>query len=108
MRLPRGQKAGMTGSAGHSSTPWRPDSWRDHEARQLPVYGDAERLAAVEQELVSYPPLVFAGEARKLETQLADVAAGKAFLLQEGDRGEALPETRKSQRRNAGHKSESH
>jgi 3-deoxy-7-phosphoheptulonate synthase len=82
----------MTGSAGHSSTPWRPDSWRDHEARQLPVYGDAERLAAVEQELVSYPPLVFAGEARKLETQLADVAAGKAFLLQGGDCAESFAE----------------
>ena len=72
--------------------PWTPDSWRRHEARQLPVYRDAAALAATETELKSYPPLVFAGEARDLTVQLAEVAAGKAFLLQGGDCAESFAE----------------
>jgi 3-deoxy-7-phosphoheptulonate synthase len=69
---------------------WTPDSWRACEARQLPSYPDAAALAAVETELRSYPPLVFAGEARDLTDRLADVAAGKAFLLQGGDCAESF------------------
>src|SRR3546814_7036977 len=60
---------------------WAPGSWRQHEARQMPRYADAAALARVESELQGYPPLVFAGEARELKSQLAQVAAGKAFLL---------------------------
>ena len=71
---------------------WTPDSWRSCEARQLPTYGDADALAATEAELKSYPPLVFAGEARQLRAQLAEVAAGKAFLLQGGDCAESFAE----------------
>ena len=52
---------------------WTPESWRRHEARQLPVYRDQAALAATEAELKSYPPLVFAGEARELTLQLAVV-----------------------------------
>jgi 3-deoxy-7-phosphoheptulonate synthase len=69
---------------------WSADSWRTHEARQLPSYPDAAALAAVESELKSYPPLVFAGEARDLTDKLADVEAGKAFLLQGGDCAESF------------------
>jgi 3-deoxy-7-phosphoheptulonate synthase len=69
---------------------WTPTSWRAHEARQLPSYPDAEALARVEGELKSYPPLVFAGEARDLTEQLASVEAGKAFLLQGGDCAESF------------------
>lgn len=76
----------------NKTLPWTPASWRQHEARQLPAYADAAALAAVESELSSYPPLVFAGEARALEAQLADVAAGKAFLLQGGDCAESFAE----------------
>ena len=72
--------------------PWTPDSWRAHEARQLPTYPDAAALQAVESELRSYPPLVFAGEARDLTERLADVGAGKAFLLQGGDCAESFAE----------------
>ncbi|MBL8648295.1 MAG: 3-deoxy-7-phosphoheptulonate synthase, partial [Sphingosinicella sp.] len=75
-----------------SERSWAPASWRNSEARQLPTYPDAAALAAVEGELSSYPPLVFAGEARVLEAQLADVAAGKAFLLQGGDCAESFAE----------------
>jgi 3-deoxy-7-phosphoheptulonate synthase len=72
------------------TTIWTPDSWRSHEARQLPTYPDPAAVAAVETELQSYPPLVFAGEARDLTSQLADVEAGKAFLLQGGDCAESF------------------
>jgi 3-deoxy-7-phosphoheptulonate synthase len=71
---------------------WTPDSWRACEARQLPKYPDAAALAGVETELRSYPPLVFAGEARDLTERLADVAAGDAFLLQGGDCAESFAE----------------
>lgn len=74
------------------STPWTPDSWRQFEARQMPTYSDPQALAAVETELQSYPPLVFAGEARRLKAQLGEVAAGRAFLLQGGDCAESFAE----------------
>ncbi|PTQ10236.1 3-deoxy-7-phosphoheptulonate synthase class II [Sphingomonas oleivorans] len=74
------------------ATDWTPDSWRNHEARQLPEYPDADALARAERELSSYPPLVFAGEARDLTAELAQVAAGKAFLLQGGDCAESFAE----------------
>jgi 3-deoxy-7-phosphoheptulonate synthase len=71
---------------------WTPESWRSKPIRQVPAYADAERLAAVEKQLASFPPLVFAGEARELKTQLAEVAAGRAFLLQGGDCAESFAE----------------
>ncbi|OAB56037.1 phospho-2-dehydro-3-deoxyheptonate aldolase [Leptolyngbya valderiana BDU 20041] len=59
---------------------------------QIPAYPDQEALTRVEQTLRNYPPLVFAGEARKLKADLASVAAGKAFLLQGGDCAESFAE----------------
>jgi len=64
---------------------WTPDSWTSHEARQLPTYADADALASATTTLASFPPLVFAGEARSLTAELAQVAQGKSFLLQGGD-----------------------
>jgi 3-deoxy-7-phosphoheptulonate synthase len=58
----------------------------------MPDYPDAAALAAVVSKLASYPPLVFAGEARKLKNQLAEVAEGRAFLLQGGDCAESFAE----------------
>ncbi len=58
----------------------------------MPDYPDAADLQRVEAELAAKPPLVFAGEARRLRRQLADVAAGKAFLLQGGDCAESFAE----------------
>ena len=81
----------MTEKLNHNG-PWSPDSWRGYEARQLPKYGNAQELRSVETELRSYPPLVFAGEARQLREDLAQVAAGKAFLLQGGDCAESFAE----------------
>ena len=51
----------------------------NYPAAQSPTWPDAEHLARVEGELAKKPPLVFAGEARRLQDQLAQVAAGEAF-----------------------------
>ncbi|MCW5699268.1 MAG: 3-deoxy-7-phosphoheptulonate synthase class II [Rhodospirillales bacterium] len=72
--------------------PWSRESWRTKPAKQMPTYPDPEALAAVEQELRHFPPLVFAGEARRLRASLARVAEGKAFLLQGGDCAESFAE----------------
>ncbi|WP_419771306.1 MAG: class II 3-deoxy-7-phosphoheptulonate synthase [Candidatus Marinarcus sp.] len=69
---------------------WNPKSWRDFPIKQQPTYTDLEKLAKVEAELKSYPPLIFAGEARNLKRKLADAVAGKAFLLQGGDCAESF------------------
>ncbi len=71
---------------------WTPDSWQGHEARQLPTYPDAHALDAALAKLRTHPPLVFAGEARNLTTDLARVANGDAFLLQGGDCAESFAE----------------
>src|SRR2546430_4318084 len=71
---------------------WTPDSWRSRPALQLPDYPDAKALADVEAQLATFPPLVFAGEARNLKKALARVAAGEAFLLQGGACAESFAE----------------
>ena len=72
---------------------WTPASWRTKEAKHLPTdYPDMAALAGVEQVLRGMPPLVFAGEARRLKSLLGDVADGKAFLLQGGDCAESFAE----------------
>ncbi|MDR3499576.1 MAG: 3-deoxy-7-phosphoheptulonate synthase class II [Parvibaculum sp.] len=71
---------------------WTPESWRTKPSKHLPIYPDAVALKAVEARLRSYPPLVFAGEARKLKSELAQVCEGKAFLLQGGDCAESFAE----------------
>ncbi len=71
---------------------WSPDGWRNKPILQTPVYPDSKALENAEGRLSGYPPLVFAGEARRLATQLADVAEGKAFLLQGGDCAESFSE----------------
>ena len=74
------------------SEKWTPATWRTRPIEQVPDYADPAALAAVEARLATYPPLVFAGEARKLKAKLADVARGKAFLLQGGDCAESFAE----------------
>ena len=72
---------------------WTPASWRAKPAKHLPTdYPDAAALAGVEQTLRGMPPLVFAGEARRLKTLLGEVADGRAFLLQGGDCAESFKE----------------
>ncbi|AOE84861.1 class II 3-deoxy-7-phosphoheptulonate synthase [Pseudomonas sp. TCU-HL1] len=75
-----------------SSQEWSPESWREKPIQQQPEYPDATKLAHVEQTLASFPPLVFAGEARELRRQFAEVTEGRAFLLQGGDCAESFVE----------------
>jgi 3-deoxy-7-phosphoheptulonate synthase len=72
--------------------PWSPDSWRTKPLEQAPVYPDAAALADVERQLSTFPPLVFAGEARKLKALLAKASKGEAFLFQGGDCAESFAE----------------
>ena len=71
---------------------WTPDSWRKKPIQQVPDYPDQQALLDVEKQLATFPPLVFAGEARNLKKQLARVAKGEAFLLQGGDCAESFAE----------------
>jgi 3-deoxy-7-phosphoheptulonate synthase len=72
---------------------WTPASWRSKPAKHIPSdYPDMAELSRVETNLRKMPPLVFAGEARRLKSLLGDVAAGKAFLLQGGDCAESFKE----------------
>ncbi len=71
---------------------WAPSSWRDRPAGQQPEWPDADGLDRALKQIESYPPLVFAGEARSLQASLAEVAVGNAFLLQAGDCAESFEE----------------
>jgi 3-deoxy-7-phosphoheptulonate synthase len=71
---------------------WTPQDWRGRPIAQAPEYPDPTALEAAEVELSTSPPLIFAGEARALKTQLAGAAAGEAFLLQAGDCAESFAE----------------
>lgn len=71
---------------------WTPSSWRSKPIQQVPAYPDQDALNAVEAQLAGFPPLVFAGEARKLKRALAKVAEGEAFLIQGGDCAESFAE----------------
>lgn len=82
-----GQSSGL-----NETSAWSPDDWRARPATQLPDYPDKQACAAAEARISLCPPLVFAGEARKLQAQLAEVAAGRGFLLQGGDCAESFAE----------------
>jgi 3-deoxy-7-phosphoheptulonate synthase len=76
------------------AAPWSPDSWRSMPINQVPEYPDTAALADVEGKLATFPPLVFAGEARELKRTLGNVAGGNGFLLQGGDCAESFLEHR--------------
>jgi 3-deoxy-7-phosphoheptulonate synthase len=78
--------------AAHKAAEWSRESWRNKPIVQVPEYPDAGALAAVEKQLRGVPPLVFAGEARRLKAELAKVTEGRAFLLQGGDCAESFAE----------------
>ncbi len=71
-------------------TEWQKTNWRSKPRVQMPDYTDAAALAKVEAQLAQYPPLVFAGEARRLKQQLGAAGRGEAFLLQGGDCAESF------------------
>jgi len=69
---------------------WSPNSWRDFPIKQQPTYPNQELLEEVETELKSFPPLIFAGEARDLKENLAKAGRGEAFIIQGGDCAESF------------------
>ncbi|MFZ9676418.1 MAG: class II 3-deoxy-7-phosphoheptulonate synthase [Ilumatobacteraceae bacterium] len=69
---------------------WTPSSWQSFPAAQQPSWPDQGALDRSLKQIASYPPLVFAGEARSLQAALAQVCAGNAFLLQAGDCAESF------------------
>ncbi len=71
---------------------WTKSDWRAKPRVQMPDYPDLAALTATEAQLANFPPLVFAGEARKLKRALAEVSHGRAFLLQGGDCAESFAE----------------
>jgi 3-deoxy-7-phosphoheptulonate synthase len=71
---------------------WSPSSWQDAPIKQQPTWPDAGAYEAALKQIASMPPVVFAGEARSLQSSLARVAAGNAFLLQAGDCAESFEE----------------
>jgi len=73
-----------------AASDWNPTSWRSRVALQQPAWPSMAELEAAEAALVAQPPLVFAGEARRLTAHLGDVANGRAFLLQAGDCAESF------------------
>ncbi|MBV8523153.1 MAG: 3-deoxy-7-phosphoheptulonate synthase class II [Acetobacteraceae bacterium] len=83
-----------TDPAGAARSPtqpdWSPGSWRARPLRQAPAYPDPAALEAAERKLRKYPPLVFAGEARRLKAALALASRGGAFVLQGGDCAESF------------------
>jgi 3-deoxy-7-phosphoheptulonate synthase len=72
------------------SNKWSPSSWRKLPIKQQPTYKNLDKLKQAEEELSSYPPLIFAGEARDLKEQFTKAARGEAFLLQGGDCAESF------------------
>ena len=71
---------------------WKVNSWRKYPVKHIPEYPDKKELEQVLNKIKTFPPLVFAGETRHLKQQLAEVADGKAFLLQGGDCAESFAE----------------
>lgn len=72
------------------SVAWHPGSWRERPAAQMPLYADADALLAAERKLSQAAPVAPIGESELLKRQLAEVAAGHAFLLQGGDCAETF------------------
>ncbi len=74
------------------SEQWQPATWRNKPICQVPSYPDPAALAEAEARIATWPPLVFAGEARALKQSLGEVCEGRAFLLQGGDCAESFAE----------------
>ena len=77
------KKTSLAGSS--NGSPWFPTSWRNFPAQQQPNYPDQAAVKKALTELSSYPPLIFAGECRTLQSRLAKVAVGEAFIVQVRD-----------------------
>ena len=89
----RASKSPSTSTTTQNPNPkWSLDSWKAKKALQQPEYPDLNELDSILKTLESFPPIVFAGEARSLEERLGQAAMGNAFLLQGGDCAESFKE----------------
>ncbi len=66
------------------------DRWRELPAAQQPSWPDRDALDAVLTTLSTVPPIVAPSEVDELRGRLAEVAQGRAFLLQGGDCAETF------------------
>ena len=66
---------------------WTKSDWRAKPRVQMPDYPDQARLRGVEDRLASYPPLVFAGEARRLKALLGQRWAAFTAAIRASYRG---------------------
>lgn len=73
-------------------TNWSPQSWRNYPSAQQPNWPDELALEHTLKQLSTFPPLVFAEEARSLTHALGLASKGEAFLLQAGDCSESFEE----------------
>lgn len=73
---------------------WSPTSWKQKPVKQLPEYPDQGKLDEAFETLKGLPPLVTSWEIDALKNKLANVAAGKSFLLQGGDCAESFDATK--------------
>ncbi len=71
---------------------WSPKSWKKKVALHQPVYSDPIELEKTVEKMSKFPPLVFAGEVRKLREELSKCVTGNGFLLQAGDCAESFAE----------------
>ena len=69
---------------------WHPGSWRGRPAAQMPLYADA--LLTAERALSQASAIAPIDESEALKRQIAEAAAGRAFLLQGGDCAETFAE----------------
>jgi 3-deoxy-7-phosphoheptulonate synthase len=83
-------RSASSGGNSPAAASWSPDSWRTKPALQQPNWPDAVEYESALKQLSGFPPLVFAGESRRLTSELARVSQGKAFLLQAGDCAESF------------------
>lgn len=68
-------------------------TWRSCPVSQQPHYPDPDAVAEVVADLLTRPPLVFAGEVDQLRDKLAAAGRGHAFVLTGGDCAETFAES---------------
>lgn len=80
----------------NSNQKWSIDSWTSKKIRQQANYPEKKALDKAVAKLSNMPPLVTSWEIFKLKEKLAEVQAGKRFLIQGGDCAESFEDCNSS------------